>query len=103
MENKLYLCIRDFQGGSFGVGHIMTAKEWGELASSWADSDDWENPDEPKIENFKTEQECIDFIQEMWEIEIVPYDRDMFEYCFDYNRYKEYEEKIKKEAELWKN
>ena len=52
----------------------MTAEDWGETAMGWADSDGWTNPEEPLLKNFKTEQDCINFIDDMWEITIVPSD-----------------------------
>jgi len=73
-SSKTYTCIEDGQGGDFAVGKTMTAEEWGEEAYSWAYNDDWTDPEEPLLKNFKTEQECLDFIQDMWEITIVPSD-----------------------------
>lgn len=71
---KLFTCIEDRQGGDFAVGKTMTAEEWGEEAYSWAYGDDWTDPEEPLLKNFNTEQECINFIQDMWELTIVPSD-----------------------------
>lgn len=73
-SSKTYTCIEDRQGGDFALGKTMTAEEWGEEAYSWAYGDDWTNPEEPLLKNFKTEKECLDFIQDMWEITIVPSD-----------------------------
>ena len=73
-SSKTYTCIEDRQGGDFAVGKTMTAEEWGEEAYSWAYGDDWTDPEEPLLKNFKTEKECLDFIQDMWEITIVPSD-----------------------------
>lgn len=75
MKNK-YICMTDYQGGEFAVGDIATAKEWGEIAYSWAESDDWENPSECLLKNFKNENELIDFIQEIWELEIVKIEKN---------------------------
>ena len=71
---KLFTCIEDRQGGDFAVGYTMTAEEWGETAYGWAYGDDWTDPEEPLLKNFNTEEECIDFIQDMWELTIVPSD-----------------------------
>lgn len=73
-SNKTYTCIEDRQHGDFCVGETMTAEEWGKTAMGWADSDGWTNPDEPLLQNFKTEQDCINFIDDMWEITLVPSD-----------------------------
>ena len=100
MEKK-YICVRDFQGGSFGMYRTYTAKEWGEQAYEWADSDNWENPDECLLESFKTEQDLIDFIADMWEIQIEELSKDNIEvveyllqelkeikeYDLDFNKY----------------
>ena len=73
-SSKTYTCIEDRQHGDFCVGATMTAEEWGETAMGWADSDGWSDPEEPLLKNFKTEQDCINFIDDMWEITIVPSD-----------------------------
>ena len=77
---KRYIVIRDYQGGSFGMFRAYTAKEWGEQAYEWADSDDSEYPDQWLLENFIkgqytdsnniihnfTEQDLINAIADMW-------------------------------------
>lgn len=68
---KKYIVIKDYQDGEFGMYRDFTAEQWGQQAYEWADSDDWENPDECLLENFETEKELIDFISEMWELEII--------------------------------
>ena len=75
MEKK-YIVIRDCQGGEFGMYRDFTAKEWGEQAYEWANSDDWENPDECLIDSFKSPEECIAFIVDMWEIDIRELNKD---------------------------
>ena len=69
MEKK-YICVNDFQGGSFGMYRTYTAKEWGEQAMEWADSDGSEYADQWLIENFENEERLINDIQEMWEIQL---------------------------------
>lgn len=78
MEKK-YICVRDFQGGSFGMYRTYTAKEWGEQAYEWADSDSWSNPEECYLENFKNEQDLINFIADMWEIQLEELSKDNIE------------------------
>ena len=68
---KTYKNVRDYQGTDFAIGRTLTAKEWGEQARDWADN--WDDPDQCLLENFESEQELIDWINDMWEIEIVPY------------------------------
>lgn len=70
MAEKRYMCAKDLQDGDWCVGEVMTAKEWSECAYGWADSDCWTHPEECLLENFNTEQELIDFIQDMWQIKI---------------------------------
>lgn len=69
---KEFTCIEDRQGGTWAVGNTMTAEEWGETASTWAESDNWEDPEEPLLKNFDSEEDCIAFIDDLWEITIVP-------------------------------
>lgn len=67
---KLYMCTRDLQGGSFGVGRIETASEWKKTAMSWAWQDD--NTElASELWHIKNEKEIIEFIQEIWELEII--------------------------------
>lgn len=67
MEKK-YICVNDFQGGSFGMYRTYTAEEWRQQAIEWADMDGWEEAD--KEFNFKNEQNLINYICEIWEIQI---------------------------------
>lgn len=76
MNNNFYICIKDFQFGDFAVGTIANAKEWGEIAYNWALSDNWSNPEECLLENFKNEKELISFICDIWEIEIVKIEKN---------------------------
>ena len=69
MEKK-YICVNDFQGSSFGMYRTYTAKEWGEQAMEWADSDGSEYADQWLLENFKSEESLIEAIQDMWEIQL---------------------------------
>lgn len=67
---KKYICVNDFQGGSFGMYRTYTAEEWGEQAMEWADSDSSEYPEQWLLENFRNEEELINSISEIWEIQI---------------------------------
>jgi hypothetical protein len=87
---KKYIVIRDYQGGSFGMCRDYTAKEWGEQAYEWADSDGSEYADQWLLENFtknystdkngnkhySTEQDLINTIADIWEIELVELDKN---------------------------
>ena len=83
MEKK-YICVNDFQGSCFGMYRTYTAKEWGEQAMEWADSDGSEYADQWLLENFSknyyineknekkynTEEDLINAIADMWEIQL---------------------------------
>lgn len=69
MEKK-YICVADYQGGDFGKYRTYTAKEWGEQARDWSDSDSSEYPEQWLLENFKNEEELINSIADMWEIQL---------------------------------
>lgn len=68
MEKK-YICIRDLQGGEFAVGYSMSVEEWRGQAFEWAENDNIEETIE-ELEKLK-ENEIIDYIREVWELEIV--------------------------------
>ena len=95
---RLYKCTKDFQNTDFAVGEIMSAKEWGERAYDWAYSDDWEHPEECLLENFESEQELIDFIQDFWDLEIV----DWHKYIIDKLEWLESHNKNYTKEQYWK-
>lgn len=71
MEKK-FMCIKDLQNGNFGVGHCMTIEEWRGQAMEWAENDgDSETYEE--LEKLDT-SEVLDYIREIWELEIVESD-----------------------------
>ena len=71
MEKK-YMCIKDLQNGNFGVGYSMTIEEWRGQAMEWAENDgDSETYEE--LEKLDT-SEVLDYIREIWELEIVESD-----------------------------
>lgn len=71
MERK-YMCIKDLQNGNFGVGYSMTVEEWRGQAMEWAENDgDSETYEE--LEKLDT-SEVLDYIREIWELEIVESD-----------------------------
>jgi len=69
MNKDLYVCIRDYQGGSFGMYRAFTIEEWRENALEWCDSDD----NEELYNTLKTlpQKYVIDYINDIWQIEIV--------------------------------
>lgn len=68
MEKK-YICIRDLQGGEFAVGNSMTVGEWRGQAMEWAENDG-DSETYYELEKLDT-NEVLDYIREIWEIEIV--------------------------------
>lgn len=66
-----YICVHDYQDTYFHIGDTKTAEEWKEWALSMNDMDECENREE--FEKLSAE-EAIDYIQDMWQIEIVKYD-----------------------------
>lgn len=71
MEKK-FMCIKDLQGGNFAVGYSMTIEEWRGQAMEWAENDgDSETYEE--LEKLNT-SEVLDYIREIWELEIVESD-----------------------------
>ena len=73
-SSKTYTCIEDRQGEDFCVGKTLTAEEWGNLARTWTYNWDDEIQERPLLKNFATEEDCIKYIDNTWEITIVPSD-----------------------------
>lgn len=69
-----YIVTRDLQGGEFGMNRCYTAREWGEQAFEWADSDGSEEPEYWLLENYKSEQDLIDDIADFWELRFAKLD-----------------------------
>lgn len=84
--SKYYACVEDRQGGGFGMGRCYTAEEWLEQAYEWRESDDsWGDyegggQDTPRgfLDYWRgviadgREQELIDYISDIWDIDIQP-------------------------------
>lgn len=64
-----FICIKDLQGGEFAVGCAMTIEEWRERAMFWADSDS--NEELFKSVKNLPKKYIIDFIQDIWDLEII--------------------------------
>lgn len=77
--DKLYININDYQGGSFAVGLVKTLDEWVEQALEWCEQDDSEEMFE-YINNAVKNEELLDFISEVWTIQIVEYDKNNLEH-----------------------
>lgn len=71
MEKK-YMCIKDLQNGNFGVGYSMTIEEWRGQAMEWAENDGDSETYEELVE--LDTSEVLDYIREIWELEIVESD-----------------------------
>lgn len=71
MEKK-FMCIKDLQGGNFAVGYSMTIEEWRGQAMEWAENDGDSETYEELVE--LDTSEVLDYIREIWELEIVESD-----------------------------
>ncbi len=78
-ERKYYICIRDYQGGEWGVGIVEDLEGWRRTAIGWAETD---NMDEAVqyLENGIEKCDILEFISEMWQLEIVEYDESNTEH-----------------------
>ncbi len=72
---KLYICVADYQGGSFHIGDTMTAQDWKDWAISMNDFDEWSEEDQETFKKLSPE-EAVDYVADMWQIEIVPFDAE---------------------------
>ena len=73
--NKMYINISDFQGGSWYVGVVKTIKEWKEIALNWCETDDNDELFD-YINKLEENTDLLDFISEIWSIEIVEFDKN---------------------------
>lgn len=71
---KWYLCTADLQGGDFAVGNVGTARHWKNIARSWCESDENEELSN-ELWHITKDEEIINFIQEIWTLEIIPINR----------------------------
>lgn len=67
-NNDIYINVHDNQGTGWALGRIGTIKQWREQAMDWADSDDNEELLE-SLPNLR-DDEVLDFISEIWDIQI---------------------------------
>jgi hypothetical protein len=86
---KYYINVRDYQGGSWAMGCLNTIKEWQEVALEWCDSDEnWEMYD--YIKKHELNEKLIGLINDVWSINIVPFNKDNIEDildCYTNSRY----------------
>jgi len=73
MEETKYINVADYQGGSWYIGVVETIKGWKEIALSWCETDNSEELYE-YIEKQKENEDLLNFINEVWTINIVKYD-----------------------------
>lgn len=83
MKNKNYICIRDFQGGNFAVGSIENIEGWQERALGWCEADDNEELYRDLYNTGK--KQVINFISELWELELVEIDNLTSDILYDIN------------------
>lgn len=82
MEKK-FMCIKDLQNGNFGVGYSMTIEEWRGQAMEWAENDE-DSETYEELEKLDT-SEVLDYIREIWELEIVESDEFATDLLFKIN------------------
>lgn len=74
-DYTLYINTRDYQGGSWFVGVKGSIQEWKNTALCWCDMDGNDELYE-YIEKQKADKDLLDFINEVWTMEIVKYDKN---------------------------
>lgn len=80
---KEYICIRDLEGGSFAEGYSMTVEGWRWQGMDWAENDgDSETYEE--LKKLDT-SEVLDYIREIWELEIVESNKFVTDLLFKIN------------------
>ena len=71
---KEFICYDDLEGGSFHVGDTQTAEGWREWAMSMNEYDEFDEDLRKQIRELPAEQAML-LVADIWQIEIVPYDR----------------------------
>ena len=72
-DKKIYICTNDFQGGEFGVGREENQLDWCVSALEWGDNDEmWDDYNAKLFYKIFNKKTLINWIQEMWGIEIKP-------------------------------
>jgi hypothetical protein len=81
MQQTLYINIEDMQKTGWALGVIGTWKDWREMAMSWAFIDSMEEVYEFLKSEIKG-QDLIDYISDIWEINIVEFDENNKEHIY---------------------
>ena len=84
-NNDIYVNVYDNQGTYWALGRILTRKGWREQAIDWADTDGNERLKNAVIN--ASDDEVLDFISEIWDIQIKPMREvttNEFEYIKEY-------------------
>ncbi len=91
-KGELYINIDDRQGGIFAIGRIGTLKQWREQAIEWFDSENNECLQNKFSKYYIKNKDLIQYINDMFEIEIVKFDKNVdyakkydleYEYMYD--------------------
>lgn len=89
MDDKLYINVNDYQGGTWALGQVGTIQDWKEIALCWCDSDEsWELYD--FINEHKNDVDLLKIISDYWDIEIVGFDENNREHI-----------ELKEQRETW--
>lgn len=73
-EPKEYICFDDLEGGGFHEGDTKTAEGWREWAMSMNDYDEFDEELRKQIKGLPAEK-VVYLIADIWQLDIVPYDR----------------------------
>ena len=83
-RGELYINIDDYQNSNFALGRIGTLEQWRKQAIEWLDSGYSECLQNKFSSYYIKNSELIDYINNMWEIEIVKFDKNV-DYEEEYN------------------
>lgn len=78
--SKLYINVEDKQGGAWALGEVGTLRAWRDYAMNWADSDENYGTYEALKRYTIKNSDLLDYINDFWDIEIIPFDKDNAEH-----------------------
>lgn len=88
---KYFRGVEDYQGGSWGM-YVQSISDWRKSAMQWCDSDEnWELYNALKYYKIKN-KDLIPYIEDVWDIKLVPTSKEMYLKYKDAIHEEEYEE-----------
>lgn len=74
---KYFRGVEDYQGGSWGM-YVQSISDWRKSAMQWCDSDEnWELYNALKYYKIKN-KDLIPYIEDVWDIKLVPTSKEMY-------------------------